>query len=65
MSNESLTAEELKRKKVLESLAKISPTERLEFLYSLTSDSLCDDCKRIVEFEIEPLTDCPTCGELS
>lgn len=65
MSNESLTAEELKRKKVLESLAKIYPAERLEFLYSLTSDSMCETCGRILEFEIEPLTDCKTCGELS
>lgn len=64
MSNVSLTPDEILRKKVLESLSKIPADERLEFLYSLTSDSLCDECGRVVEFDIEALTDCTSCGEI-
>jgi hypothetical protein len=61
MSNSTLTPDEIKRKQVLEALAKINIDDRLEFLYSLTSDSLCE-CGRILEFEIEgELTDCPSC----
>lgn len=64
MSNVSLTPDEILRKKVLEALSKIPADDRLELLYTLTSDSLCEQCGRVLEFDIEALTDRQNCGEV-